>query len=85
MLVAVGPELNWLASVGGVKVFVTTGTGVLVGIGSDVGGTEVGGTGVGGTGVGGTGVGGMGVGVSVGALKQVPVTPSDTLAKTIVL
>ena len=79
MLVAVGPELSWLAGVGGVKVFVITGAGVLVGIGSDVG------TAVGGTEVAGTDVGGMGEGVSVGVLKQVPVTPSDTLAKTIVL
>jgi hypothetical protein len=67
-----------LTGVTGVKVAFTTGTRVLVGTGTDVGGTVV-------AGGGGTLVGGTGVGVSVAVAKQVPVTPSETLAKTMVL
>ena len=70
----------------GVRVKIGAGTDVGTDVGgTDVDGTDVAGTEVGGTDVGGTGVGGIGEGVSVGVFKQVPVTPSDTLANTIVL
>ena len=67
---------------------VTTTAGVLVITGAVVGGIEVAGTDVDGTEVacgGGVFVAIRGVGVKVGVFKQVPVTPSVTLFKIMVL